>query len=91
MSWLRVRLRTLLRTLSAEDLPDIETAAPQFAAAADQVLAALAQTLHAHQNTHLLLGFPAAPFVLALRAEDKAAFRAFAAKQPPGAHPAHQR
>lgn len=85
VSWLRVRLRDLLGTVPALDLPQIETGAPLFAAAAEQVLAALAHTLHAHQQTQLLLGFPPAPFVLALRAEDKSAFRAFAAKR--ASHP----
>lgn len=89
VSWLRVRLRDLLGTVPAEDLPEIETGAPLFAAAAEKVLVALADALHVHQQTQLLLGFPAAPFVLALRAEDKAAFRSFATKHP--SHPVYIR
>lgn len=89
VSWLRVRLRALLGTVAAHELPNIGTDAQGFAAAAEQVLAELADSLHAHQQTQLLLGFPAAPFVLALSTQDKQAFRDFASTQP--SHAVHIR
>lgn len=82
ISWLRVRLRALLGTVPVGELPEVETGAAQFAAAAELVLADLANSLQTHQHTQLLLGFPAAPFILALSTQDKEAFRAFAAEHP---------
>jgi len=82
VSWLRVSLQDLLGTVPAHELPEAETSAAQFAAAAELVLADLVANLQTHQDTHLLLGFPAAPFILALSTEDKEAFRAFAVQRP---------
>ena len=85
LTWLRVRVRALLGTVPVGVLPEVETGATQFAGAADTVLEALAASLQSHHQTHLLLGFPAAPFILTLATEDKQAFRDYAAKQP--SHP----
>jgi hypothetical protein len=84
VSWMRARLRALLGTAPPELLPTILSNAPHFTAAAEQILTRFTQIIGAHQNAQLLLGFPAAPFIVSLATEDKSAFSAYAA-----AHQSH--
>lgn len=85
VAWMRTRLRALLGTANPAEMPEAQTNAPLFAAEAEQVLATFADILGTHQQTQLLLGFPAAPFILSLAASDKQAFSAYAAE-----HPSHE-
>jgi hypothetical protein len=82
VTWMRSRLRALLATAPLSQLPAVETNAPLFTAEADQVLTKFAEVLVSHQQTQLLLGFPAAPFILSLATDNKQAFSAYAAKHP---------
>lgn len=82
VSWMRGRLRALLGTASQSMLPEVETNAPLFTAAAEHELAKFADVLATHQQTELLLGFPAAPFILSLATEDKQAFSSYAVEHP---------
>jgi len=90
VSWMRDVLRTGLGTPSAaETAPESDgflerfaTNAPRFRAAAADVLEAFAARLRARETTELLLGFPAAPFILPLTAHDTDRFLAFAELRP---------
>ena len=82
--WMRGRLRELLGTtadvLVNEGYPDTE--APLFAEAAMPVLDRLRGELSERQQSELLLGFPAAPFILPLAVEDIVEFLNYASDRP---------
>jgi hypothetical protein len=90
VSWMRYVLRTQLGTsLAAETLAEFNdvvegfpTNAPRFRAAAAGVLEAFAAGLRVHEKAELLLGFPAAPFILPLAAVDLDGFLALAELRP---------
>lgn len=63
-------------------LEQFPTNAPQFRAAAAAVLETFAARLRAYERTELLLGFPAAPFILPLAVADPDRFLAFADLRP---------
>jgi hypothetical protein len=82
--WVRGRLRELLGTAP---LPEFVGAYPepdarQFAEAAMPVLDRLYETLSERQRTELLLGFPAAPFILPLATDDIGQFLRYASERP---------
>lgn len=87
---MREVLRIRLGTLSAADTVDepgnsiewFPTNAPRFRAAATPVLDAFASRLRTRQKAELLLGFPAAPFILPLATEDPDRFLAQAECRP---------
>jgi hypothetical protein len=88
VGWMRTELRGLLGTLPPVD-PGLDwypqTEASRFAEAAHGVIAGLAERLESHHREELLLGFPAAPFILPLAAADVVGFLAYA-----NVHPEHR-
>jgi hypothetical protein len=84
VTWMRAELRRALGTAPEELIPEVDTSASQFKAAALAHLANFAQELVTKEDTELLLGFPAAPFMLPLVATDRQRFLAYA-----DAHPDH--
>lgn len=90
VSWMRRELRIRLGTaLPADESFDqvrppseIMTNAPRFRAAADEVLAEFTAALRVHEGAELLLGFPAAPFILTLAPDDPARFIKYAERHP---------
>ena len=91
VNWMRKELRSRLGTAELADLnPEADgehptrTNAPRFRTAAREVLAAFAAQLRERERAELLLGFPAAPFILPLASDDPAGFLTYANQ-----HPAH--
>lgn len=82
VAWMRTRLRALLTTAQPGDMLETSTNAPLFAAAVDKDLARFVEIITEHQQAQLILGFPAAPFILSLAAADKQAFAAYAFANP---------
>jgi len=87
VSWMRGQLRSRLGTLPV--LTELRvfpwlprTEAYRFADHADPVLDRLARTLLERTGTELLMGFPAAPFVLPLAVDDVTRFLNYARVHP---------
>jgi hypothetical protein len=84
VSWIRGQLRQMLGTMP--DLPLDEgyqdTEAAGFAQAAASALGDFLGNLRERQHNELLLGFPAAPFILPLAADDVGRFLAHAREHP---------
>lgn len=79
---MRERLRALLGTATSE--PDVETEPvdADFADDAFGCLASLVTALARRADAQFLLGFPAAPFILALGSENVEAFAAYTDRYP---------
>lgn len=77
--WVRSMLRTHLQTAEEPAHPD---ANPTFAEAARPCVRQLAGSLLEHADAQLLLGFPAAPFILALGSTDAGRFIRYANQRP---------
>jgi len=92
VSWIRNELRLRLGTAlpGAQDFAEIDPApgiaanAPRFRAAAAGIIDAFTAALRIRERAELLLGFPAAPFILTLSADDPERFIEYAEH-----HPAH--
>lgn len=82
IAWMRTHLRRLLGTGAPQLLPDVTTAPIGFMTDAKSLLSQFTAGLEAHNSTELLLGFPAAPFVLPLATEDKQQFLSYAKNHP---------
>jgi hypothetical protein len=90
VSWMRHMLRVQLGTSSAAEtlaegtgfVERFPTNAPHFRAAAAAVLENFAAELRVHEKAEILLGFPAAPFILPLATGDPGRFLAFAERRP---------
>lgn len=91
VSWMRHALRVRLGTAPLEEpapaepddlAPVTATNAPRFREAAEHVIGAFTTMLRARENDELLLGFPAAPFILPLGADDPARFIEYAEYRP---------
>ena len=91
VSWMRHVVRTRLGTPSAAEtfaetddglVERFATNAPRFRAAAAGVLDTFAASLRVREKTELLLGFPAAPFILPLAVGDADRFLSFAELRP---------
>ena len=90
VSWMRHELRLRLGTAlpEAEDLdefdaaPGIVTSAPRFRADAEGIIDAFTAALRTRESAEVLLGFPAAPFILALGADDPDRFMEYAEHHP---------
>lgn len=54
----------------------------EFVDEAEGILGEFAQSLHQHQEFDLLLGFPAAPFIVTLAIKDKTRFLTYASEFP---------
>ncbi|MGW0537644.1 hypothetical protein [Streptomyces sp. NPDC003032] len=83
VTWMRKVLREALGTwpTGVPPLP-VTTNAEQFKAAASVILTQFVDTLEQHAAAELLLGFPAAPFILPLAAEDQEQFLSYAEQCP---------
>ncbi|MEV4501941.1 hypothetical protein [Streptomyces klenkii] len=82
VSWMRNELRKALGMGPAGLLPEASTSATQFEGVASQLLADFVAVLEEHSEAELLLGFPAAPFILPLAADDKQQFLKYADASP---------
>jgi hypothetical protein len=90
VNWMRQELRTRLGTalpgaLVADETdltPDNASNAPRFRSAAADIIEGFAAELLASERSELLLGFPAAPFILALGADDPDLFIEYAEGHP---------
>jgi len=87
VSWMRGQLRSQLGTLpslaESDQVPRLaETESKEFAVHAYPVLDILTHTLQERMRTELLLGFPAAPFVLPLAVDDVTWFLNYASVLP---------
>jgi len=91
VNWMRHALRVRLGTVPLEDAslhqrddlaPGMATNAPRFQEAAEQVIRTFTTTLPARENDELLLGFPAAPFILPLGADEPVRFIEYADHRP---------
>jgi len=84
VNWMRDQLREGLGTLPTEafEMPRPATNASTFATGASGVLSEFAAELAYRQRTELLLGFPAAPFVLPFAVEDVRTFLDYATTSP---------
>jgi hypothetical protein len=90
VGWMRHVLRLRLGTAAPEDSgisPEdpahgTATNAPRFREAAEQVIDAFATVLRAREKAELLMGFPAAPFILPLATNDPDRFIKYADQRP---------
>jgi Restriction endonuclease len=97
VSWMRHELRVRLGTAppgaqtldQAGPAPEMATNAPHFRAAAEGIIDDFTAALRARERAELLLGFPAAPFILPLGADDPGRFIQYAENRP--AHPVRLR
>lgn len=80
--WVRGLLRALLDTADYFLLPGVPTNAPRFRDDAEPILQEFAAGLQTHGSVQLLLGFPAAPFIVPLAANDRAKFVRYARHHP---------
>jgi hypothetical protein len=78
VNWMRDQLRERLGTKPDVEYDRPQTGALQFASAAVSILDAFAAALLDRERTELLLGFPAAPFILPLAAGNVDEFLAYA-------------
>lgn len=81
VSWMRWQLRNALGTSPEPTEPPV-TGAQMFRATAEGTLETFADSLHRRHGHELLLGFPAAPFVLPLASSDRDAFLSHADLHP---------
>jgi hypothetical protein len=83
---LRVRLETSMQGLGVGDetgwAPDMVTNAPRFRTAAAGIIEGFSRGLLASERSEFLLGFPAAPFILVLGADDPDRFIRYAEDHP---------
>lgn len=84
LSWTRSTLRATLGTAEPEQMPEITSNAPAFLSRAEATLGGLVDALRAHAAVEMLLGFPAAPFIVSFATSDREGFMRCAA-----AHPSH--
>ncbi|MFC9087422.1 hypothetical protein [Nocardiopsis dassonvillei] len=85
VAWMRSQLRTSLETAGPGTLPPVPSPASKgFEAVASQALHHFVTTLRSHESQELLLGFPAAPFILPLAVNNRQRFLEYA-----NAHPNH--
>jgi hypothetical protein len=91
VTWMRRELRRwLLDTVLFDEVAtEPATNAPHFRSAAEPVIRDFASTLLGHLDAELLLGFPAAPFILPLAAENLQEFLTYADHRT--AHPVRLR
>ncbi|MFF6786837.1 hypothetical protein [Streptomyces sp. NPDC012510] len=82
--WVRRELRIMLETSPGHLLPEVESPASGFLQDVRKELEKFAAVLWQHREAELLLGFPAAPFILPLAADDQREFLEYAE-----AHPVH--
>ncbi|MGW5470196.1 hypothetical protein [Streptomyces chartreusis] len=81
LNWMRSKLRKVLGT-SPLDPPPVSIPEGKFKQAAGAALEEFATVLRQHSAAELLLGFPAAPFILPLAADDHRGFLEYAEAKP---------
>ncbi|MEV4129770.1 restriction endonuclease [Nocardia sp. NPDC049707] len=82
VNWMRAMLRRHLGTAPSNLLPQPGSPGGEFDQKAGRALAEFAETLVRRSGSELLLGFPAAPFILPLATENYEKFIEFGAEQP---------
>ncbi|WP_405193194.1 hypothetical protein [Streptomyces anulatus] len=82
VTWMRRQLRRALETSPVHFLPSAEIAEGKFKDAARAALDQLVAALRQRSETELLLGFPSAPFILPLAADDHRRFLQYAEARP---------
>jgi hypothetical protein len=90
VSWMRQAIRGGLGTApqqssigdEADGLSAASTIAPRFRAAAEVTIDKFVDALRSREKAELLLGFPAAPFILTLAADDPDRFIEWAERHP---------
>ncbi|MFG2703100.1 hypothetical protein [Streptomyces sp. NPDC048386] len=82
VAWMRKQLREALGTCPPGVPLSGDTNAVQFRASASVLLASFVDALEQHASAELLLGFPAAPFILPLVAEDQESFLSYVEQSP---------
>jgi hypothetical protein len=81
--WMRGVVRRSLGTAGPFDEVTYPGNSPSdFVDEAEEILGEFAQTLEQHQEFDLLLGFPAAPFIVSLAIKDKTRFLTYASEFP---------
>ncbi|MEU9918973.1 hypothetical protein [Streptomyces sp. NPDC051001] len=81
LNWMRSQLRKALDT-SPLELPPVSIPEGKFKQAAGTVIEDFATVLRQHSDAELLLGFPAAPFILPLAASDHRGFLEYVETKP---------
>ncbi|MFE9407313.1 restriction endonuclease [Streptomyces sp. NPDC006704] len=82
VAWMRKELREALGTCPPGIQMSGETSAAQFKASASTILTQFVDALEQHAAAELLLGFPSAPFILPLAAEDQGHFLSYVEQSP---------
>ncbi|WP_329133549.1 restriction endonuclease [Streptomyces sp. NBC_01476] len=82
VTWMRGELRLALGTGEVTPVSASTAVGEQFRAAAGPILDGFVAMLNEHSERELLLGFPAAPFILPLAAADRDRFLAYADTHP---------
>ncbi|MEV7958322.1 restriction endonuclease [Streptomyces sp. NPDC088141] len=82
VAWMRKELREALGTCPPGIPMSGDTNAMQFKASASGILTQFVDALEQHAAAELLLGFPSAPFILPLAAEDQDQFLSYAEQSP---------
>lgn len=82
VAWMRKELREALGTCPPGVSLSGDTGAPQFKVSASGVLEQFVDTLQQHAESELLLGFPSAPFILPLAAQDHGSFLSYVEQSP---------
>ncbi|MCG3038981.1 restriction endonuclease [Streptomyces sp. S1A] len=82
VNWLRTKLRRALKTSPSYLLPQPGSTDEKFTQAADSAVAEFASVLRQRSDAGLLLGFPSAPFILPLVADNQSRFLKYADARP---------
>jgi hypothetical protein len=80
--WMRTELRRALGTSPAQLLPTVTQSDGRFQERASSLVSDFAYALQQRSKAELLLGFPSAPFILPLAANDHRAFLEYASMKP---------
>ena len=74
----------MLGTVELDEMPEVISNAPRFLSGVEPILTRLADALREPDAIDMLLGFPAAPFIVPLATDDRQGFVRYAV-----AHPSH--
>ncbi|WP_218041104.1 restriction endonuclease [Acrocarpospora macrocephala] len=85
VTWMRTELRRALETSPLRLLSPVSVAEERFKQAAGSAVAEFAAVLRRRSDAELLLGFPSAPFILPLAADDHRRFLEYAEHAEGGA------
>ncbi|MFJ8954914.1 hypothetical protein ACIRO1_32930 [Streptomyces sp. NPDC102381] len=82
VTWMRTQVRKALGTSPVHLLPSVSMPGGKFEQAAVSTISQFVAALSQHDGAELLLGFPSAPFILPLAADDHQRFLAYANNRP---------